>query len=252
VSGNVVSTNYTWALSYITEPITSIVEIGSRDGLDALSLAAHFKCPVAAFECDPTQFLVTESNLRSSGSPDVSAHEFALTDEDGEIEFWQVDSEKYDVPGTSSLYKVNFDNRSHNDVDAGRGPIQKSVMVRAARFDRLGMAAPGLIAMDVQGAEVRALSGFGPLLNKCRYIICEAERVPSYEGGNSFAEMHRFLKANGFELIASTIGSGSTTSRWWNYWTCNLRIMATERTLHPMRVYQGCFDVIYRNSRRET
>lgn len=249
MSGNVYSTNYTWALPYITGPITSIVEIGSRDGLDAITLAARFKCPVAAFECDPAQFIVTDTNLRESDLPNASAYEFALTDGNGEIEFWQVDSDKYDVPGTSSMYLVNFDNRSHSDVDAGRGPIQKKVRVKAARFDSLGIEAPTLIAMDVQGAEVKALTGFGQLLDDCRYIICEAERVPSYEGGNSFAEMHAYLKSRGFTLIASTIGSGSTASRWWNFWTVNLRIMASERTLHPMRYYQGCFDVLYRNKR---
>ena len=244
------NTNYNWAFPYIEKPITSAVEIGSRDGLDAVTLASTFSCPLTAFECDPAQHLVTLNNVNLSGVDGINVLPYALSNADGLIEFWQVDTSVYNNPGTGSLFLVNFDNRMHDDPDLGRPSIQKSVMVSGARFDSLGIEAPELIAMDVQGAEIAVLEGFGSLLRQCKYIITEAERVPSYVGGNSFRELDRFIRRQGFELKATSIGSGSKLSRWRQYISSNMKILIRDKTLFPMRRYQGCFDVLYVNKNR--
>lgn len=243
--------NYAWALRYLKQPVTSVVEVGSRDGLDAIDLASRLNCRVDAFEAAPEQFIVVESNIRASGLADVFAHEMALSDENGTVDFWAVDTDSYDNTGLGSLYEVNFDNRGTDDIDAGRGPVQKQTTVRAARFDSLDLPTPDLLVMDVQGAETRVLAGLGAHLKSCRYVICEAERVPSYQGGNAFKDLHTYLKSRGYSLVASTIGSGSTRERWINFWRTNLAIALRDRTLHPTRVYQGCFDVLYVNDHRD-
>lgn len=69
-------------------------------------------------------------------------------------------------------------------------------------------------------------------------------------GGNPFSQVNSFLKENGFKLCASSIGGGSTVDRWLNWWRTNARLAARERTLHPQRIYQGIFDVLYVNSVR--
>jgi FkbM family methyltransferase len=240
-------TSYLWALPFLQTPIRSIVEVGSRDGLDAVALARIFESSVTSFECDPGMFPVVEQNIAESGISQAHAHAIALSDEDGEVEFWAHDPDAYEHGGTGSLFLVNFANRARDDVDSGRAPIQRAVKVRAARFDGLGIEAPDLLVMDVQGAECKVLRGFGDLLSRCRYVICEAERVPSYQGGNPFSEVNRMLKSEGFKLIGSTIGNGSTKDRWLNWWRVNARIAAKENTLRPDRVYQGIFDVVYEN-----
>lgn len=240
--------NYAWAMKYLTRPIASVVEVGSRDGLDAIALASALSCRVDAFEAAPQQFLDVQQNIRESGATEVYAHELALSDENGLVDFWTVDAQDYDNTGLGSFYEVNFDNRPSDDVDAGRDPIQRRTTVTAARFDSLEIPTPDLLVMDVQGAETRVLQGFGSRLRDCRYVICEAERVPSYQGGNSFRDLHRYLASQGFRLTASTIGSGSNLDRRINYWRTNLALAIRNRTLRPDRIYQGCFDVLYVNS----
>lgn len=240
--------NYLWATHYIKNPITSIVEVGSRDGLDAVSLAKEFNCSVLSFECDPNQYEISKANVTASRVPNIQVLDYALSDIDGELSFWQVDTEIYDNPGTGSLYEINFTNRKDGDVDSGREPIQHEIKVRSARFDSLGNPAPDLLVMDVQGAEVRVLNGFGTLLKDCKFVICEAERVPSYLGGNSFSELHRFMKKRGFTLRATTIGNGGRIHRWMNFWRTNLSITIHEKTFNPLNIYQGCFDVLYENT----
>jgi len=245
------NTNYNWAFPYLRGPIASIVEIGSRDGLDALTLAETFSCPVTAFECDPAQYLATVENVRLSGASAITVLPYAASDKNAPIQFWQVDTSTYNVPGTSSMFEVNFENRQNSDVASGRDVIQRPVTVEGVRFDSLDIPAPTLIAMDVQGAEVLALKGFGAQLRHCRYIVTEAERVPSYKGGNSFRELHRFVRSQGFELVATSIGSGTRVDRWRQFISLNLRIAWSDRTLAPMRKYQGCFDVLYVNTSPE-
>lgn len=245
VRGN---TNYNWAFPHLVGPIESIVEIGSRDGLDAITLASTFGSPVTAFECDPAQYIATAENVRASGLSGITVLPYAVTDKNEPITFWQVDTSTYNVPGTSSMFEVNFDNRQNSDVDAGHAGIQRAVTVEGARFDSLGIPAPTLLAMDVQGAEVLALKGFGALLGKCKYIVTEAERVPSYKGGNSFKELDRFIRSQGFTLVATSIGSGTRLARWRQFVSLNIKIALSDRTLLPMRKYQGCFDVLYVNS----
>ncbi len=242
-------TNYDWALKYLTLPITSVVEVGSRDGMDAIALGRALGCRVDAFEAAPEQFLVVEENIRASGLEGITAHELALLDKGGTVDFWTVDPDVYDNAGLGSVFEVNFDNRQGNDVDAGRASIQRKTTVAAARFDTLDLPAPDLLVMDVQGAETKVLRGFGPMLTECRYVICEAERVPSYQGGNPFSEVDKFLKSQGFRIRASTVGSGSNLERRIHFLRTNAQIAWREKTLFPTRIYQGVFDVLYVNAR---
>ncbi len=241
--------NYDWCVPFIRTPIATIVEVGSRDGLDALRLASKFHASALVFECDPQQFSRVQSNIAASGNTRVSAKELALSDETGRASFWAVDSSKYSNSGIGSLYTVNFGNRQSNDADAGRASVQKQIEVQSSRYDALGLQAPDLLLLDVQGAEIRVLAGFGDLLTGCKYVACEAERVSSYVGGNSFHDLHRFMRRSGFKLLATTIGDGSRGARWLNFWRQNLRISLQEASFRPWRIYQGVFDVLYRNER---
>lgn len=241
--------NYLWALPYLSSPIRSIIEVGSRDGFNAVELAQRLNSPVIAFECDPQQFPVVRKNIDQLGPAGSMAFEVALSDRDSEETFWAADPEKYTNLGTGSFFQVNFGNRPRSDIDSGREPIQRPIRVTARRFDSLGLSAPDLLVMDVQGAEIQVLSGFGPLLSQCRYIICEAERVPSYKGGKPFSKLNGFLKNNGFRMLSCTIGSGRPSERWVHYWMSNLRLALKERHIQPWRLYQGVFDVLYVNTR---
>ncbi len=246
-----VGTNYCWATEFIRGPIGSVVEVGSRDGMDALYLVGKYNCSVVAFECDPVQFPITEKNLQESMLVNVRALPFALLDKDGPLTFWQVDQEQYPSAGISSLLEINFENRQVDDVDGGRASIQFPVEVVGHRFDSLGLASPELLALDVQGMEVNVLRGFGELLQTVKYIVTEVERVPSYKGGNSFRTLNRYLHSQGFQLVASSAGGSSRFARMRQLISQNLRIVQSDRTWRPWTKYQGCFDAIYKNRKFE-
>ena len=153
--------NYEWAIPHIAAGVRRIVEVGSRDALDAIALSRRFDCQVVAFEPNPTQFAICARNVSDSKCDSVSLRSEALTDADGPITFWQVDEDCYPNPGASSLFEINFANRSRRDPDRARPPIQRPVTVRGARWDSLNLSGPDLLVIDVEGAELRVLKGFG-------------------------------------------------------------------------------------------
>lgn len=59
---------------------------------------------------------------------------------------------------------------------------------------------PTLIAMDVQGAELAVLKGFGKKLKDVKAIILETSFTENYLGGSTFGEIDKFLSRNGFNF----------------------------------------------------
>jgi len=58
-----------------------------------------------------------------------------------------------------------------------------------------------LIWMDLQGGELEALKGLGPLLQRVKMLYTEVEYKPMYVGAPLFGELDGFLQAHGFELV---------------------------------------------------
>ena len=158
--------NYSWALGAISvavpdSDIRAIAEVGSRDGLDGMYLARHFGSVVAIFEADPINAETCRKNLSMSPDLDCELFEVALSDRSGTIDFYSIDAGLYDNRGASSLYEVNFKHRPWRDPDRNRASIARKITVQSKRFDEFELPSPDLIAMDVEGAELSVLQGFG-------------------------------------------------------------------------------------------
>lgn len=238
---------YSWAFQYISQEVLNIVEVGSRDGLDAIALARKFKAQVTSFECDPRQFEICVLNVASNFGVEgiVVVRNEALSNLSGETTFWQVEQSKYENPGAGSLFELNFDNRSNVDPDKGLGSVQSAVLVQTRRFDELEIPTPQLLVMDVQGAELKVLQGFGESLTGVIYVVLEVEPVSSYEGGCSMREILRFMRNSGFTLMASDI-EGSHVLRLRIHLL--LRLVKTalrERTFYPHRIHQGIINLLF-------
>jgi len=52
---------------------------------------------------------------------------------------------------------------------------------------------PELVALDIQGAELRAIKGFEPRLDYVKWIYCEVNREMLYEGCSTIGEMDEYL-----------------------------------------------------------
>jgi len=201
------ASNYDWALpkiARICKNIGSIAEIGSRDALDAISLARRFDASVCVFEPDPINAAACRKNIAELGSDlNLTFFELALTDKSGEIEFLSIDQKLYSNRGASSIFPINFKNRSFWDRDRNRSVVQKSIKVKAVRFDEMGVSSPDLIAMDVQGAELMVLRGFGRQLLDVKAIVLETMFSENYIGGSTFTDIHQFLSSSNFMFSGS-------------------------------------------------
>jgi FkbM family methyltransferase len=195
--------NYLW-----TTPILAahglhpqlIVEVGSLHGQDALYLNQTHGARLVVFEPDPINAARTRPVVEGFGG---DFHEMALSDTDGEVTFWSVDPDLYENRGASSLLKIDFQHRNADDPDKGRAPIQRPVTVRSARYDSLGLPAPELLCIDVEGAEAMVLRGFGDLLREVPAVVIETTFSPHTTGGAGYPEIHELLTAAGLRYVYS-------------------------------------------------
>ena len=190
--------NYGWCLNLLNEKkISTIAEIGSRDGLDAIFLSSRFNsknCYI--FEPDPELGDLIRDNLKKSEkSTEKIFFNVALGEESKTVTFKSVDRSKYENLGVGSLYEINFDNRETADGDYKRGNIQKDIEVEMRRYVDLDIDIPDLIAMDVQGAELSVLKGFEDRLKEVYAVILETSISENYKGGSTFLSIYRYMSS---------------------------------------------------------
>lgn len=142
----------------------------------------------------------------------VSLRPEALSDSNGEVSSGIVKESDYPNPGASSMFEIDFHNRSKDDPDFGRASIQSFISVKSARFDSLGMGPPKLLVMDCEGSELDVLRGFGNLLDGVSWVIAEVSKVARGPGACTYREVDAFLKSYGFRFIASTLAGSSRLS----------------------------------------
>jgi len=62
---------------------------------------------------------------------------------------------------------------------------------------------PDLIALDIQGAELKALEGFGTRIRDVRWIYCEVNNDYLYEGCCLVSDLDTYLERFGFKRVAT-------------------------------------------------
>lgn len=168
--------------------INYILELGSRDGIDAVYLSKYYLCQVDAFECNPECIEICLNNLRAYTNINLVTK--AVWDRNETISFYVTTNGNI---GASSCFE-----------ETGDYPFEKynpyQISVEAIRLDSYLKRSPDLICMDLQGAELNALKGLGEFLKGVKYIITELEVKPLYKNQCLFDDVVEFLKKGGFEL----------------------------------------------------
>jgi FkbM family methyltransferase len=61
-----------------------------------------------------------------------------------------------------------------------------------------GLPAPELIALDIQGVELRAMRGYGRKISEVKWIYCEVNKAELYKGCCLVSEIDEYLSQFGF------------------------------------------------------
>jgi FkbM family methyltransferase len=167
-----------------------ILDIGSRDLDQSIELRSAFpNARIIAFEPNPEQYKLCYERSKLF---DIDFVGCAVSDEEGESDFWIVDLNE----GGSSLLKPINVPWSTN--------ISKKVKVPCRRIDNvlkeMGIDHVDCVWMDVQGYELKVLKSFGDYLKDVKVIHGEASPNPCYEGHVQLSELEDYLLENDFEL----------------------------------------------------
>jgi FkbM family methyltransferase len=175
-----------------------ILEIGSRDAIDALDLSAYYKAHVYAFECNPEAIEICKHNI--GNNPNITLVSLAAWNQTTSLSFFPAIAGRQVVSiGTSSLFK--FD---------PMGPVQdlqkqREITVNAVRLDEWieeqSIENIDLICIDAQGATLQVVQGLEKYLPKVKYIIAEAEYQRYYLGEALYQEIEAYLHSQGFSAV---------------------------------------------------
>lgn len=62
---------------------------------------------------------------------------------------------------------------------------------------------PELLALDIQGVELRAIKGYGTKISKVKWIYCEVNRAELYEGCCLVSDIDEYLSQFGFQRMVT-------------------------------------------------
>jgi FkbM family methyltransferase len=181
--------------------INTILDIGSwhlNQSLEFLHIFPNAK--VYAFEPNPESAKLCRQKATSLPFPHnhrVSVIEVALSDKDGEISFYPLDTTQTSSTnhGMSSTLKLKdgMSGSWHNDVW-----VQKEIKVKAQTLDgwcSMTGVCPDLLWVDVQGAEYNMFMGAKETLRQhVKVVLTEVGIVPYYEGHTTKPQIDSLLK----------------------------------------------------------
>ena len=114
-------------------------------------------------------YLIEKNLETNSVDSKYRVFNLALSDEEKTGKFKAVDQENMTIMGGSFLILILII-EIHLTMTFKRS-VQKEIDVEIQRYDNLKLKAPDLIAMDVQGAELKVLKGFGKDISNTYAII---------------------------------------------------------------------------------
>lgn len=175
--------------------VNIIVELGSRDGKDAILLRDHFDADlVIAFECNPSA--ISECERVLANEKNILFVPLAVWHENGTIPFHPVVNGN---TGASSAFKANvaypYETYQQSTVDV------PAVRLEDWWDENMGDLKMDLLCMDLQGAELNAMNGMGDLLYDPRYVITECQFKNIYHDTPVYDDLEKYLHKYNFKGI---------------------------------------------------
>ena len=204
--------------------IKQVLDIGSCHLGQSLEFSNVFKdARIDAFEPVPDSYKLCISNhnqLDEQKKNRIKVHNIALSNEAGEMPFYQIDPELSSVPnvGASSMFRFMD---GLNGTPFGQNLVQKEIKVQADTLDNWCKANKvtevDIMWVDAQGSELLVFQGAKKILKNTKIIMTEVGLKPYYEGhtlkpdidkyltGLGFKELEGSFELNGFDYEANTI-----------------------------------------------
>jgi FkbM family methyltransferase len=173
-----------------------VVHVGANSGQERFDYA-RFNLPVMWIEPNPSVFMELKKNIQSL--PGQKAIKHLLMDQDGK-------RFAFNVSTNEGLSSSVFDLHMHKDIWPTVG-FSGQIVMKSERFDTvvehngIDLSPYDHLVMDVQGAELLALRGFGSLLNGFSSIKTEAADFESYRGSCLVGDVCEFLNVAGFTEV---------------------------------------------------
>jgi len=179
-------------------PPELIIDIGAQHGQTTVGYLNRFPaCRVHAFEPELENFIQAKTRLEPFGDRvqlfmaavgDMSDQAVLnVNSHDGTHSLLPSGDQRYWDASVATLKQTTAQCRRLDDF-----------------FDELGIEKADLLAMDIQGAELRALKGAETLLHEHRValVYCEVEFYELYKGQPLFWELGSFLDRTGYHLYS--------------------------------------------------
>lgn len=178
----------------IDQPINTFAEIGSRDGHDSHYVSYYHKINpsnVYIFEAHPTCYL----NIKET-YPQFNIFNAAITDKTGPVKFNAGIIGKESNIGVSSLLDrtTEFGNFISEEIEVDGWKMEDIL----THFNLEGF---DLLKIDVEGASLSVLKGFGPKLTHSKFIQIELEYTSVWENQSLYQEVVNYLSQLGFIII---------------------------------------------------
>lgn len=203
------------AFKNLAQPATAILDVGANCGVYALIAAtANADATVVAFEPVPEVFAQLSRNADVNGLANLSVHQLAVGDHDGDVSFF--------VPDV--LY---LPTRGSTSPELGRGGREVRVPCTTVDSYRRQHGCPrtDLIKIDAEGAEPDVLRGASETIADCRPVVmCEILDEETGRATQDVMTVHSYeyyaMRPGGLQRIPAIIGGDDFK---------NLLLVPTER-----------------------
>jgi len=178
-------------------PLRGVIHVGAHDGQEVPHYLARGMTPVTLIEANPAWAEVLSERYR--GNDDVSVVHCAVGEEDGEVEL-NINVSRSGSDEASSILPLK---RLSEIVPTLQ--TRRSVRVPARTLASLARERDwsrcNFLNMDIQGAELMALRGAGPLLDQLEAILVETNVIEMYAGCGTLDEFDAELGSVDFICV---------------------------------------------------
>ena len=172
----------------------SVLEIGSRDGVDARLIADYFSIPSErTFIVEPHPKHI---DIVKDWYPNFKLFPYAISPEHGMIKFDAVEHQSWDVRGQSSILQ-----RHEDYPQSGENWIEVASITGKMLLGEIGLPEIDLVKIDVEGYTYEVLKSFGDNLRKLKFLHLEMETIEYWKGQKLYPEVSDYLINMGFEEV---------------------------------------------------